>query len=456
MKHMFKNHLLSILVIVLVFTGCQKKTDEIFDKTPDERLADALAAYQKALVGAPNGWKMIVYPKGLEAQDIEVGAFSFYMKFNDANRVTMVSDFDTTTAATPKESGYRLKAVQRPSILFDTYSYIHIPSDPAAAISRTPAGNNGYGWGSDFEFSFADNAPGDTIHLVGNFNNSDAIMIKATAQEAAAYNNKQLSSSIKLLQNLNFIGYFKAMTFGGKQYYITVDEGNKLITFSWLDAAGNVQTYTTGYFSTINGITLLEPFNTGNGIISNINFTTWNAGALTMNVSVNSTNTIISSAGKPLKVNVNLARAWWQFSYDQDNYWFSVFGFTVDGVRDAYKIRSIPNLYYLGYWAWFGTDASVTPAVQYDLLGFIKVNDSFTALELPYGAAYLRPTFTADGRIIFTFYGTFRDVPYAEQTPYVNTASKMLDPNGYYLIQTGDLTFDMVSRDGKSWITWQW
>jgi hypothetical protein len=31
-----------------------------------------------------------------------------------------------------------------------------------------------------------------------------------------------------------------------------------------------------------------------------------------------------------------------------------------------------------------------------------------------------------------------------------------LDPNGYYIIQTDDLTFDMVSRDGKSWITWQW
>ena len=452
MKYMFKNSFLFLLVMAIAFAGCQKKTDEIFDKTPDERLAEALAAYQQALVSAPNGWKVVITPKGLQSQDIQVGAFSFYMKFTDANRVTMFSDFDTATSATPKESGYRLKALQRPSILFDTYGYVHIPSDPTSSISRTPAADNGFGWGSDFEFSFADKAPGDTINLVGNFNGSTATMIKATAQEAAAYNNKQLNASLKLLQNLQLIGYFKAFTFGGKQYYITIDEGNKLITLSWLDGGGNVQTFTTGYYSTLTGIEFLQPFNTGNAVIPGINFQTWNAGSLTMNVTINNTSATIASAGKPLKVDVNTARAWWQYSVDNDNYWFSVFGFTVNGVKDFYKVRSIPNLYFLIYWANFGTQSS-TP---YDILGFVKINDAGTALDLPYGAAYLRPTFTADGRVIFSIMGVLGEVPFAEEEPFINTASRMLDPNGYYMVQTGDLTFDMVSRDGKSWITWQW
>ena len=77
----------------IIFAGCEKKTDEIFDKTPDERLVEALANYQQALVGAPNGWKVMIFPKGLASQDIEVGGFSFYMKFTNANRVTMFSDF---------------------------------------------------------------------------------------------------------------------------------------------------------------------------------------------------------------------------------------------------------------------------------------------------------------------------------------------------------------------------
>ena len=449
---MFKNSFLYILAMVVFFAGCEKKTDEVFDRTPDQRLAESLAAYQQALVGAPNGWKVVITPKGLESQDIRVGAFSFYMKFTDANRVTMFSDFDSASGAAPKESGYRVKALQRPSILFDTYGYVHIPSDPSGSISRTPADDNGFGWGSDFEFSFADKAPGDTINLVGNFNGSKAIMVKASAQEAAAYNNKQLSVSFKLLQNLQLIGYFKSMVFGGKQYYITIDEGNKLITFSWLDAAGNVRTFTTGYYSTLAGIQFLQPFNTGTAIIPGIAFQSWNAGSLTMNVSVNNTNTTITNAGQPLKLDVNAARAWWQYSVDNDSYWFSVLGFTVNGVNDAYKVRSIPNLYFLIYWANFGTQSG-TP---YDILGFVKINDAGTALDLPYGAAYLRPTFTSDGRVIFSIFGTLAEVPYADEEPFINTASRMLDPNGYYLIQTDDLTFDMVSRDGKSWITWQW
>ena len=74
MKNMLKNNFLFVLAI-FVFAGCQKKTDEIFDKSPDDRLTEALDAYQQALVGAPNGWKLVVYPKGLESQDIEVGGF---------------------------------------------------------------------------------------------------------------------------------------------------------------------------------------------------------------------------------------------------------------------------------------------------------------------------------------------------------------------------------------------
>lgn len=449
---MFQKRFLYFLVVAFIFGGCTKKTDEIFDKSPDQRLAEALAAYQKALVGAPNGWKLVVRPKGLEAQDIKVGAFSYYMKFTDANRVTMLSDFDTATASTPKESSYRLKAVQRPSIYFDSYSYLHLPSDPTATVSRSPSGNDGDGWGSDFDFAFVElPSSADTFRLKGNFNKSEAMLIKATPQEAANYNNKQLAASLRLLQNLNFIGYFRALTLGGVQYYINIDEGNKLITFSWV-SGGTVRTFTTGYYSTLTGIMFTEPFNTGTIIIPGINFTSWNPSTSTMNVTVNNISGTISNAGQPLQLDLTAARRWWQYSYDREDYWFSVYGFTVDGVRDAYKVRSLANIYYLGYWAWYNTNNGV----QYDLLGFIKINEARTALTLPYGAAYRRPSFTADGRIIFPFYGTLGTVPPDDNATYTNTSAKLADPDGYYLVQTGALTYDMVSKDGKSWITWQW
>ena len=69
MDYMFKNGFLFLMVTAIVFVSCQKKTDEIFEKTPDERLAEALAQYQQTLVGAANGWKLVILPKGLEAED---------------------------------------------------------------------------------------------------------------------------------------------------------------------------------------------------------------------------------------------------------------------------------------------------------------------------------------------------------------------------------------------------
>jgi hypothetical protein len=187
-----KNLLIYILALATFFSGCKKETEELFDKPVDERITETLNAYQVALVQAP-GWKLFVYPEGLQSQGIEVGGLTYYVKFNDMNRVTMVSDFFFPFALTPKESGYRLKATQRPSLIFDTYSYIHAAADPDPNVSFSPTNSGGYGWGTDFNFSFTQATPGDTIILEGNFNGSDGVLIKATEEEINAAFNQELA-----------------------------------------------------------------------------------------------------------------------------------------------------------------------------------------------------------------------------------------------------------------------
>jgi hypothetical protein len=177
----------------VLIAGCEKKSDELFDKPADQRVQESLDAYQAALLAAP-GWKLFVYPQGLKGQDIEVGGLTYYVKFAANNRVTMVSDFVFPMAVTPKESGYRLKALQRPSLIFDTYSYIHAAADPDPDVSFSPTGEGGYGWGTDFDFSFTKAKPaGDTIVLEGNFNQSEALLIRATqAEMTAAFSGQRL------------------------------------------------------------------------------------------------------------------------------------------------------------------------------------------------------------------------------------------------------------------------
>jgi len=112
------------------------------------------------------------------------------MQFIDSNNVKMYSDFDTSMAATSKTSGYRVKSLTRPALIFDTYNYLHAPCDPDPNISNSPFGT-GYGWGTDFEYSFADNVDasklGDTIRFTGNLNNAAGTLIKATKAQQDAY-----------------------------------------------------------------------------------------------------------------------------------------------------------------------------------------------------------------------------------------------------------------------------
>src|SRR6185312_11809852 len=134
------------VLMVLIASSCTKKDDHLFNESPDDRLSKKLGDYQTQLSGASYGWKMVIEPAG-------GGAYGFYVKFNNENRVQMVSDFDSASAVTLKESSYRLKALQQPSLIFDTYSYIHVLSDPDDGVN---GGVFGKGLQSDFEFFFDD------------------------------------------------------------------------------------------------------------------------------------------------------------------------------------------------------------------------------------------------------------------------------------------------------------
>jgi hypothetical protein len=210
---MIKYLMISALAFTTILSGCSKKTDALFPETADQRLEKSLKAFQASLMGSP-GWKLFVYPQGLVSQNIEVGGLTYYVSFADSNRVTMVSDFNIPMATVPKESGYRLKATQRPSLIFDTYSYIHVAADPDESVSFSPAQSGGFGWGTDFDFSFTTAAPTDTLNLKGNFNQSDAYMIRATQQEMDEAFNGQLAHIVQVTSDFassNPFLYFKSV-----------------------------------------------------------------------------------------------------------------------------------------------------------------------------------------------------------------------------------------------------
>ncbi len=205
-----KKVIYSYFIIAATFiVGCNKNNNLIL-RNPDERLATALDANKTLLLSAANGWKATIYPKGGKG-------FSYYFQFTADGKVKMLSDFNTTSATELSESTYRLKALQRPTLIFDSYNYIHLLSDPDPLISDASARGNGLT--SDFEFALT-KQKGDTLNMEGIFNNNRMTMVKLSAAEEQVI----LSGGFNTMAANN-----AAYAAANKNSYITFDDGNKAL-----------------------------------------------------------------------------------------------------------------------------------------------------------------------------------------------------------------------------------
>lgn len=190
----------SLIYIVAIFSllACDKSSIQYFDKNVDERINENISDITKTLSKNENGWILTV-------NSANAGGINHWVKFKDNKRVEMLSDVCTYLPAYSessqliKESSYNIKAVQNIVLLFDTYNYIHILSDPEGTVN---GGKNGTGLVSDFEFSFFDT---DKIHsfysLKGRYNKTNALLRPCTKEEADSIKNNGLYKNSKAFED---------------------------------------------------------------------------------------------------------------------------------------------------------------------------------------------------------------------------------------------------------------
>ena len=422
---------------VVVFSSCQKDNTRVFDQSPDTRINDALTQYGSTLTSSAAGWNATI-------KTGTGGIYHFHFRFNESNRVFMFADINLETATTEKESSYRLKALQTPALIFDTYSYLHMLADPDGSVN---GGANGQGLISDFEFAF-DSLATDSILLTGRVNGTKLTLIKSTQEDFDAWQNGAWAN-VLAFENINAIqNYFKRVNIGGVNYDLKVDPVARTIVFTWVDGSGNIRQFITAYNYSSTGVMFVTPFDTGSQTINGFEIVGWNAGNFTLNIKVNGTAATIAGATQPLKVDLAAPQRWWQYAVSNGGlYWFSQNGFHANGVEDGFGIRTLPNYFYLIYWPDYDPGNN-------DLFAPVFINAAGNGLELQYAAAPDKPQFTGDGRAIFTLLGNYGTYP--STGPAALTRTQLLIPQGYYFIQTGPTTYDMVSAlDAKAWISWQ-
>ncbi|OQP51857.1 hypothetical protein A4H97_27020 [Niastella yeongjuensis] len=448
---MNKKLLYYILALSLV-ASCKREEDHVFDKSPDDRLNETLKTYQTAMTSSQYGWN-----GNLHTADGTL--YRFYFSFNDSNRVQMLGDFDSTSGSLLAESSYRLKALQQPSLIFDTYSYLHQLSDPDGSVNGGP---DGVGLKADFEFAI-DSVSADSISLTGRFNGSRLTMKKATQADRAIWTSKQVGNGVVNFKNYwKFLSYWKRLNYRNVDYELQFDSSVKKVTVSW--GTGNqAQSATREYYFWANGVYFLDPIVNGSVSIPGFSITGFTNDVLAanqlMNVTVNGTpSTIKGAAGSnvvPINPDVkNAVVRWRSQAQSTGNYWISFNGFHKNGVEDAFDINSLRNDSALFYYLLYSPNSRGSDGFLNIYLdtasnppGLIAINGSW-AKRISDNAGLT--TITEDS--------VYSEFPWPASGPAADTRNQLFSGTGrYYFVQSSAISYDMVSKDDPTtWITWWW
>ena len=242
-----------IILPLLLLWACDSEYEAIFNESPDDRVRKVLDEYRANLTGAPNGYKGIIYTGS-------GGGYMFYLDFNEDGNVTMVSDFNLETAETPMNGTFVIKALQRPTLSFDTYSYIHLLADPSGSVN---GGEDGVGLISDVEFAFEEFS-GDSVRVEGIQRNTEMILVQATQQEANQFLNGSLNDNIINTTDFLAANSFPYFDFGATEVAVDINQDSKTITLFYRDSDNVVQQSTLPFSYSVNGILLKEEIEFGN------------------------------------------------------------------------------------------------------------------------------------------------------------------------------------------------
>lgn len=436
-----KKYLLYTIFAIALISSCKKGINPAPGERPEERTSATLNNYNATLTGSANGWKALLFPQG-------GGVYLFSMKFNTNDRVSMLSDINNASSATSLESTYRLRQQTSPSLLFDTYSYIHLLTDPDPSANGGVAGS---GYKSDFEFYF-DGMSGDTLKLVGNKLGSKLLLVKASS--VADYNNFTKGTQDVLGKLAQLRTYFKRVTIGGVDCEVKVDAINKQLIFTYIDG-GKLKSVIGSFYVNGTSIVFLTPFTIGTTTVNEFKAVTFDVNTFTLAGTVNGVSFSVKEAITPLQYDVNAASRWYaQMPVNFNTCWVSDKAFHANGVDDFCNFRAVPNYTTLWYAA-----KNVFGGTNDGMITFT------TGLAAPYTFSVTPPTFT-NGIARFTLFGSTGTFTGTAPIALAMASARNIMYGGavngayqdWYIIPTSadGTKYDMVRvSDAQAWISWR-
>lgn len=255
------SYYISLLLVAILAIGCAKEYESIFQDSPDERVTRSLEDFKSELLNAENGWKGYIYTG-------TGPGFMFHFEFRDDGYVTMISDFNETTGTSVQTTTYTMKGLQQPTLSFDTYSYIHLLSDPSGSVN---GGENGTGLIADFEF-YLEDAGNDSLQLMGIKNNIPMVLVKATAAEREKFVDGEVGETIAQTSDYFINNPYPWVQQGNTELAVELDSATKILSFLYLDANENVIVLSSLFTYTADGLYLRTPLVVGGSAVQEVHW----------------------------------------------------------------------------------------------------------------------------------------------------------------------------------------
>jgi hypothetical protein len=231
--------LLYVAGLLTALASCKDEDVNVFDKSADERAAEAIASLKQELVAPADGWKIKYRPEA------ESGSFYVLMDFDENNKVTIKTDLGAENGEYFEQTiTYRIDNSLGLELILENYSFFSFLFEQDQAT-----------FGAEYEFNYVNKTPDNA--LVFSSKTDEGVPTILLFEKASPTDDALLG--VELSANLNALANdFKkftsslTLTYENKDLamYISLDERRRTLTVTSASLKTNTQTVKDINFST--------------------------------------------------------------------------------------------------------------------------------------------------------------------------------------------------------------
>lgn len=239
---MKKNIYILLILTTIVFTACNDDDVNVFDKTADERVSEAIGNLKQELIAPPNGWKVKYRPV------TESGAYYVLMKFGEDNKVSITSDLSAEDGKyTTQTISYRIDSSLGLELVLENYNFFSFLFEQNMAS-----------FGAEFEFIYTSKTPDNALVFRSKTDLTNPVTIltfeEATATDASLVSPVVSGNLSTIINNIDKYSSSLKLTYDSKDliFYLSLTELTRTVTVRSVSKKTN-----TAEFS---GISFTSPY----------------------------------------------------------------------------------------------------------------------------------------------------------------------------------------------------